>query len=401
MYRLDNRIKEYAWGSRTAIAELLGRPIPSARPDAELWLGAHPTAPSRVERQGRWESLFDLIARAPETELGPRVVSKFGPRLPFLFKVLAAEEPLSLQAHPDAEQARAGFENEERRRIPLDAPHRNYKDRSHKPELLCALGPFDLLCGFRRARDTARLLRALGVSALESGASALELEPDARGLKRLVSWLFATEGSLRSELVLATLDACAVHIDARGEFARECQWVLRVGSMYPGDIGVVIALLLNLVRLEAGQAVYLGPGSLHAYLKGVGLEIMANSDNVLRCGLTPKHVDVDELLRVLTFADEAAHVTSPLGDGPEQVYEAPASEFRLSRIAARRSLGFESGERQGPEILLCVDGSVTFASSNENPYALEKGTSLFIAASSGAYTLNGEGTVFRATVGAL
>lgn len=401
MYRLDNRVQEYAWGSRTAIAELLGRPVPSAHPEAELWLGAHPTAPSRIERSGQWVSLFDIISSRPSDELGPAVVNKFGPRLPFLFKVLAAERPLSLQAHPDAERARHGFEAEEQARVPLDAPRRNYKDPSHKPELLCALGPFELLFGFRTVSDTARLLSTLGVDAFRSSVSALELEPNAAGLRRVVSGLFTTTEPMRSDLVAATVEACAHHVETEGEFARECDWVLRLGGMYPRDVGVVIALLMNLVRLETGQAIYLPAGNLHGYLKGVGLEIMANSDNVLRGGFTPKHVDVGELLQVLAFTDGKAPVILPRGQGAEKIYDTPASEFRLSRIALRDAGDFfDSGERKGPEILLCLEGGVAVVSEQEASVSLEKGSSLFISACAGAYGLRGRGTVFRATVGA-
>jgi mannose-6-phosphate isomerase len=400
MYRLDNRVQEYAWGSRTAIAELLGRPLPSPRPEAELWLGAHPSAPSRALRHGSWQSLLEIVAGAPREELGAEVVSRFGSALPFLFKVLAAETPLSLQVHPDAEQAKTGFEAEERARVPLGAPERMYKDRSHKPELLCALGPFVLLCGFRRAADTARLFSALGVEALSERASALVRAPGPEGLRHLCSWLFSVREPARSDLVLAVLAACARHVETGGEFARECGWAARIAAMYPGDIGVVIALLLNLVTLQAGQAIYLPAGNLHAYLGGVGLEIMANSDNVIRGGLTPKHVNVPELLRILSFADGPIQPVLPRGDGPEQIYETPASEFRLSCITLRDSV-FHADKRQGAEILLCTQGSASASPADGPATALPRGASVFVPASAGAYAVSGAGTVFRATVGAL
>jgi mannose-6-phosphate isomerase len=409
MYRLDNRVQEYAWGSRTAIAELLGRPRPSPRPEAELWMGAHPSAPSRALRQAGWESLLDVIAASPREELGPAVVAKFGTALPFLFKVLAAETPLSLQAHPDAEQARAGFEAEERGGVPRDAPRRMYKDRNHKPELICALGPFDLLCGFRRTADTARLLRVLGVGALAVHADELERAAGAEGLRRVCSRLFATDERARAELVGATTAACARHAEATGEFARECAWAVRIAALYPGDVGVMIALLLNRLTLDAGQAIYLPAGNLHAYLGGVGLEIMANSDNVIRGGLTPKHVDAGELLRVLTFADGPVEVLAPRGDGAginptdvsvEQFYDAPASEFRLSRIALRGT-ALRIDDRRGPEILLCTEGEAAVASSEGPANSLPRGASLFVPASGSVYTMTGRATVFRATVGSL
>jgi len=414
MYPLDNRVQEYAWGSRTAIAELLGRSSPSPRPQAELWLGAHPSAPSRVERGGHWESLLEVIANAPEDQLGAAVVSKFGPTLPFLFKVLAAETPLSLQAHPNAEQARAGFDAEERAQVPLSSSRRQYKDRNHKPELLCALGPFELLCGFRRASETARFLAALRIEPLSASVAALEHEPNSERIKSLSSWILSLDEPKRLDLVAAALEACQKHAQTGGQFAGECSWAVRIASLYPGDIGVVMALLLNLVTLEAGQAIYLPAGNLHSYLKGVGLEIMANSDNVIRGGLTPKHVDVGELLRVLTFTDGPVQIISPDGEGPERIYGTPASEFCLSRITLGGSDGLASGrsgsppadgfradERLGPEILLCTEGNFTITSSDGTSRSVPKGASWFVPAKSGTYGLKGAGTLFRARVGAL
>jgi len=394
MYPLENRVQEYAWGSRTAIAELLGRPTPSPNPQAELWLGAHPSAPSRAFEGGAWRSLLELIARAPKEELGERVVSKFGKTLPFLFKVLAAETPLSIQAHPDREQARAGFAAEEGAGLAFDAPRRNYRDPNHKPELLYALGRFDMLSGFRRAADTARLFRALGVSALAERATALETAPGA--LRSLASFLYALDAAERSALVVSVVDASRRHVDARGEFARECGWAVRLAELYPGDVGVVVALLLNLIVLEEGQAVYLSAGHLHAYLGGVGLEIMANSDNVIRGGLTPKHVDVAELLRVVTFAEGPVELVVPRDRGPERIYETPASEFCLSRIAIGSS-EFRAADRRGAEILLCTEGEVTISSGAS--LTLSKGASAFVPAKDGAYDVRGRGTLFRATVG--
>jgi mannose-6-phosphate isomerase len=398
MYSLENQVKEYAWGSHTAIAELLGQPSPSPRPQAELWLGAHPQAPSRVHRNGAWQSLLEVIAAAPETVLGAGVVSKFGAALPFLFKVLAAQTPLSLQAHPNSEQARSGFDAEELAKVPLEAPHRNYKDRNHKPELLCALGPFELLSGFRKASDTVRLFESLGIEALKQPIAALSRSPDEEGLKILFRWLMGATGPVREEVVRATLSACKSRVDDGGEFARECQWSLRLGAWYPGDIGVTAALLLTLVTLEKGQAVYLPAGHLHSYLKGTGIEIMANSDNVIRGGLTPKYVDVAELLRVLTFANGPVTVISPRGDGgPERVYATPAQEFRLSTIELRHPQIFRAADRTGPEILLCTDGSLLLSCEGP-PRALPKGGSVFVPASVGAYEIGGTGTAFRATV---
>ena len=398
---LQGRIQNYAWGSQTAIAELLGNPTPAAMPEAELWLGAHPNAPSLVFRDGVWRSLLDVIAERPEVELGAGVVARFGARLPFLLKILAAETPLSLQAHPDMAQARAGFEAEEIAKVPRQAPQRNYKDASHKPELLCALRRFDALSGFRRASDTLRLLRALGGEALLSHAQILERTPGAEGVRSLYAALASLGGEARSKIVNSTLEVCAAHRDRAGEYARECDWIMRLGALYPGDIGVVLALLLNLVELEPGQAIFLPAGNLHAYLRGVGVEIMANSDNVLRGGLTPKHVDPPELLRVLTFADEPIPVLVARGQELEQTYETPAPEFRLSRLDLRDGAVFCADRRDGPEILMCVAGRVVARSTQGAARELAQGAASFVPASDPGYELAGSGTVFRAAVGSI
>jgi len=208
---LEGCIQNYAWGSRSAIAGLLGKPSPSPHPEAELWMGAHPSAPSLIQRDGSWRSLLDVIAERPDVELGAPVVARFGPRLPFLLKVLAAETPLSLQAHPDMAQARAGFLAEEAARIPRDAPHRNYRDANHKPELLAAFDRFEALCGFRRASDSLRLLTALGAPALLSHAGPLARNPDAGGLRSFYAALASQPAAAREQLVATTLEACAAH----------------------------------------------------------------------------------------------------------------------------------------------------------------------------------------------
>jgi mannose-6-phosphate isomerase len=394
---LQGRVQNYAWGSRTAIADILGKPA-AAAPEAELWFGAHPNAPSLVLRDGVWRPLTDVIAERPDVELGPAVVARFGPTLPFLLKVLAAETPLSLQAHPDSEQARRGFATEEAANVKRDAPERNYKDASHKPELLCALLPFQAFCGFRRASDTLRLLTGLGADVLLSYAEPLVRSPDAQGLRSFYAVLASLTGASREEVVGATLAACARHGDRSDEFARECRWVERLGTLYPGDIGVVLALLLNLVDLEPHQAIYLPAGHLHSYLEGVGVEIMANSDNVLRGGLTPKHVDPSELLRVLTFTDQPPPVLLARGAGIERTYHTTPVEFLLSRLELRDGESFRA-EPAGPEILLCVAGHAVAHSARGQTHEVMKGSAFFVPANDGAYELRGVGTTFRAVVG--
>ncbi len=386
----------YAWGSYTAIADLQGRPSPAASPEAELWLGAHPSGASRLHREGREVSLIDAVATDSVHELGADVSRQFGGRLPFLLKVLAARKPLSLQVHPDAVQARAGFDEEERLGIPLDAPHRNYKDASHKPELVCALTAFDALVGFRCLADTLALFDALAVSELDAAIAPLRWSDTVAGLSATMHAIMAKPEPARSEMVSATLAACAAH---DGEWIAECKWALRLARLYPDDPGVVTSLLLNLVHLEPGDALFLGAGVLHAYLEGVGVEIMASSDNVLRGGLTSKHVDLDELLRVLDFSDGPVVPLQPRRiDGDEEAWDTPTPEFRLSRLTVRDRPVARAVS--GPEILLCVDGHVAISDDGSgNSSAVPRGTAVFVAGNSGSYRLSGHGSLFRATVG--
>ena len=399
MHLLKNTIQDYAWGSRTALAELLGQSSPAPRPQAELWMGAHPSAPSRVVTDEGERSLLELLQLSPGELLGARVSEAHGAKLPFLLKVLAVDSPLSLQVHPNSAQARCGFDAEEAAGMRGDDPRRNYKDRSHKPELLCALEPFVALCGFRAANDTSMLLGSLGVPGLDERAAELGTRPDAEGLRRLFSSLMAEEPRRRSALVRATVGACDRVCTQGGPFAQACSWAATLGRLYPDDAGVVGSLLLNLVELQPYEAIFLPAGNLHAYLSGTGVEIMASSDNVVRGGLTPKHVDVEELLRILDF--DAAPV-KPLRarevPGGEHVYETPASEFRLSRVELPANRPWQ-GRCEGPEILLCVAGSARVKSASGTELELSRGAAAFLSASTGSYVVSGPATVFRATVG--
>ncbi|MEI5528200.1 mannose-6-phosphate isomerase, class I [Streptomyces brasiliscabiei] len=381
MDRLDNTVRPYAWGSTTAIPHLLGV-APTGEPQAEMWMGAHPGAPSRTGRG----PLTEVIGEAPERELGSRTVEKFGPRLPFLLKLLAAGAPLSLQVHPDLEQAREGYEDEERRGIPIDAGHRNYKDANHKPELICALTEFDGLCGFRDPLKAADLLAGLDVDSLKPYVDLLHAHPEEAALREVLTAVLGADPAEMAHTVTETTAACA---RLGGDYAPYAD----IAHHYPGDPGVIAALLLNHVRLQPGEALFLGAGIPHAYLNGLGVEIMANSDNVLRCGLTPKHVDVPELLRIVRFEATEPGVLRPEAspDG-EEVYETPIDEFRLSRFVLPEAGAPHDLTRATPQILLCTAGSV-----RAGEHTLAPGQSVFVPADEKA-EVSGPGTLFRATV---
>ncbi|MER5857566.1 mannose-6-phosphate isomerase, class I [Streptomyces sp900105245] len=381
MDRLDNTVRPYAWGSTTAIPHLLGV-APTGEPQAEMWMGAHPGAPSRTGRG----TLVEVIDADPEQELGAAAVAKFGPTLPFLLKILAAGAPLSLQVHPDLRQAGEGYADEERRGIPIDAPHRNYKDANHKPELICALTEFDGLCGFRDPLATADLLDGLGVDSLKPYVDLLHAHPAEAALREVLT---AVLGADPAEMAHTVAEATAACTRLGGDYAPYAD----IAHHYPGDPGVIAAMLLNHVRLQPGEALFLGAGIPHAYLNGLGVEIMANSDNVLRCGLTPKHVDVPELLRVVRFEPSDAGVLRPeASPDDEEVYETPIDEFRLSRFVLPEGGTAHDVTRDTPQILLCTAGSV-----RAGEHELSPGRSVFVPAGEKA-EISGTGTVFRATV---
>lgn len=396
IYELYNVVKPYAWGSRSALAELRGAPAPSPEPEAELWMGAHPLGPSRLAATG--QSLRELIATHAEQHLGSPVSQAFGAQLPFLMKVLAAESPLSLQAHPSAAQAAAGFAADEAAGLPLDAPERSYKDPNHKPELLCALGEFWALCGFRDVERTLGLLDELAAPELAFLRGELARSPHAGGLRSVVSGLLQAPQERRRALALATAAACRARHGAAGRFADEFGWIERLARWYPEDVGLVSALLLNLVRLAPAEAIYLPAGNLHAYLGGTGVEIMASSDNVLRGGLTSKHVDVRELLRVLDFEPLNVEPLRPVRVGREHVYPVPAREFRLSYFDLERAAQAVELDIGGPEIWLVVSGDAELRTSDGCRVRLEGGGSAFVPASARRLEVSGAGRIFRAKV---
>lgn len=369
---LDGVVRNYDWGSPTAIAHLLGRE-PDGRPEAELWFGAHPDDPSPATTGAvAGATLSDVIDADPAGTLGAAVLERFGPRLPFLLKVLAAGRALSIQVHPTLDEARAGFAAEDDAGVPRDSPRRNYRDPNHKPELICALTPFEALCGFRDAAYSARLVEALGVAELDFLAAALR-GPDP--LRAAFTAVLTHDDPAGLSTALAA---------AAAQAGDEYRGVQLAAADFPGDVGVVLALLLNHVVLAPGEAIYLGAGNVHAYLRGTGVEIMANSDNVLRCGLTGKHVDVDELLAITDFS-ALADPRLPAIDG---TFDVAVRDFRLTRVELAGPLVVDD---RGPLIVLCAEGSARIGE-----VALAPGRAAFVPAMLTGLTLDGEGLVFVA-----
>ncbi len=383
MELLRGAIQQYAWGSKSALAQLQGR-APTGQPEAELWLGAHPVAPSKLATK----TLIEHIAADPLAALGEPLSDRFGPRLPFLLKVLAVEEPLSLQVHPTEAQAVAGFEREQAAGIALGDPRRNYKDRSHKPELIVALTRFEALCGFRTPEQMAARLEKLQCRDLRSTVQMLEGWPDAVGVQGVVHGLLGMNDSERAD-VMGQVTKALERVQGEGD---EFALALKLAKKYPGDVGALLTLLLNPVTLEPGQGLYLPAGNLHAYLSGLGVEVMASSDNVLRGGLTPKHVDVAELLATLSYELGSVPVVTARRDREEDVWDVPAPEFRLSRLSLEK--GAVAPKRRGPEILLCVEGEAVVDGTR-----LPKGAALWLDATDPGYAVTGKGVVYRVTAG--
>ncbi|UAL29177.1 mannose-6-phosphate isomerase, class I [Nocardioides rotundus] len=403
MWRLTNPVRHYAWGSRSHLPRLLGVPD-DGEPWAELWLGAHPSDPSTLP-DGR--GLDAAVAADPASLLGAEVAEHFE-GLPFLMKLLAAAEPLSLQVHPDSAQAAAGYDAEDAAGVPVSAPARNYRDRSAKPELVLALTRFEGMAGWRTPERSAEILRMLGVPFLDEVAERLSVpSPPAEVLRDVVTYLLRLPQDDVPALV-ADVTAAAAAADARphpissrrrpaevsrDDVSRESLRVFaqtaQLGKRYPEDAGVLVTLLLNHVVLARGEAMYLDAGVVHAYTSGFGLEVMANSDNVLRAGLTPKHVDVAELLEITSFEPSPAPLWEPAGD-PErvEVFAPPVAQFRLSLAEGV----YDDLPATGPRILLCLDGTVTVAAGGSTE-SLAPGGAVFLSAADGPVSVVGDGRV--------
>lgn len=388
---LLNPIRRYPWGSRSAIPELLGRE-PDGEPQAELWMGAHPDSPSALQSG---EALDRLVADHPDHALGPRVRGSFGARLPFLLKVLAAKEPLSLQVHPSEQQARAGFAAEEAAGVPHDAPHRTFRDPHHKPEMVYALTPFDVLCGFRRPHDVLAVLSGLDLPDLDALRAGLAGPDESEALRSTFTELLALRGRA-DDIVGRLAAACRDRLRSGSPFASEDSTVVELSRRYPDDPGVVVSLLLNRVTLQPGEALFLPAGNVHAYLHGTAVEVMASSDNVLRGGLTSKHVDVDGLCRVVDFRALALPYVTPEVRGPVRSWRPDAAEFELHRVDFSGEVVTLPGV--GPRITLQLQGEARLLAASGSAALLRRGESCFVPDDDGAVQVTGSGSAVVAAV---
>ena len=393
MEQLNCIVQEYAWGDTESIPHLLGQK-PDGTPKAELWMGAHPRACSECVDGG---SLAELISSDPIAALGSAVNDRFG-QLPFLFKVLAAGQPLSIQSHPTLDQAIAGFARENAEGIPIDAPHRVYRDPNHKPEVIAALTPFHAKCGFRPLSESRQLF-----SLLSSLEGAEELKPITEILfedgeasdvyANAMAYILGAPESTEVAIAAATVAAGAALLGTvRAQaFEPELEWTAKIAESFPNDTGVTVALMLNHVFLQPGEAIFLEAGNLHAYLHGVGMELMANSDNVVRGGLTPKHRDVAELLKVVDCSPIDVPIQKPMSD--TWTYDSPVPEFKLQRLVDPAGII----ESTGPEIIFVQQGEVLFT-SGDRAFTVTGGDVVWISAEETEVSISGHATLWRAMV---
>ncbi|EEI7990613.1 mannose-6-phosphate isomerase [Salmonella enterica subsp. enterica] len=386
MQKLINSVQNYAWGSKTALTELYGIANPQQQPMAELWMGAHPKSSSRITTaNGETVSLRDAIEKNKTAMLGEAVANRFG-ELPFLFKVLCAAQPLSIQVHPNKRNSEIGFAKENAAGIPMDAAERNYKDPNHKPELVFALTPFLAMNAFREFSDIVSLLQP--VAGAHSAIAHFLQAPNAERLSQLFASLLNMQGEEKSR-ALAVLKAAL-----NSQQGEPWQTIRVISEYYPDDSGLFSPLLLNVVKLNPGEAMFLFAETPHAYLQGVALEVMANSDNVLRAGLTPKYIDIPELVANVKFEPKPASelLTAPVKSGAELDFPIPVDDFAFSLhdlTLQETSIGQHSAA-----ILFCVEGEAVLR-KDEQRLVLKPGESVFIGADESPVNASGTGRLAR------
>ncbi|MFO7731850.1 MAG: mannose-6-phosphate isomerase, class I [Spirochaetia bacterium] len=419
LFKLENLIQHYPWGSTSLIPELLGIQNKPGTPYAEMWMGSHPRGPSKLVLSEENEKRMDLksaVEESPSDFLGPEA-DRFSEGLPFLFKVLAAAQPLSIQAHPSRPQAEAGFDREEAAGIPIDAFERNYRDKNHKPEIICALTPFTGLCGFRTAAEIDAWYSYIGSTLEDELFKSIYKEKiapvDAPGTIADAEWvklffknimnLAEKEQAELIELLYAWAKSAATQQASKKEASlqqKEAELVVTFYEQHGVNVGVHAPLYLNMVELSPGEALYQPAGVLHAYVAGMGVELMANSDNVLRGGLTQKHVDVPELLRVISFEPRPADILR--GEKAEshlRRYPVPIDEFELLQIEAEESTTQSREDRTSLEIGICTKGDFDLLSESGNSSLhIVRGESFIAPYGAGNYGFSGRGELYLATI---
>ena len=392
---LKNPIMEYEWGSKTALQEFVREEGYIGRKAAEVWMGAHPKASSLVRVNSHWISLHNLIDMSPEDILGKSTARRFSGKLPFLFKIIAVDKPLSLQVHPNQKQAVEGFSRENLLGIPVNSPERNYKDANKKPELICSLNHFNALVGFRKAAEIERLvetlLPSLGTKPLIHVKDLLERGKIENSFKKILR-MNKTD---QKKLVESVMETAHDHEDETSIY----KLISDLNREYPGDVCVLAPLFLNLIKLNPGQATYVRSGEIHCYLYGVAIELMTSSDNVVRGGLTVKHVDTEGLIEIIDFSTDPPAIISPdRNGGCESIYPVLFEEFQLSLISVKDRMEYKSQLNRSAEIVLCIKGEAIIKGSGDDALHLIKGHSVIVPASVADYRIYGDSVLYKASV---
>ena len=387
-FPMTNVIQNYAWGSPSSFSQLFGIMNTTGEPQAEIWMGAHPNGCSTVHTNGKETALSSLIGQDMSLYLSEKIAIRFG-ELPYLFKVLAAEKALSIQVHPNKNQAEQGFALEEQRGTPLSAGNRNYKDMNHKPELVYALTQYQAMNGFRPLEEILAYFSELAIPELQKRLTCLRNDQSPQGLAVFFSSLLSLEGEQKEKALTTLLEKAKQSTAPTFEVIRELE------RQYPGDVGLFAPLLLNIITLEPGQAMYLDAETPHAYLQGTGLEIMANSDNVLRAGLTPKHMDVEELIACTRFDEKPfdSLLLSPIENNGLLEYPIPVDDFKFAIIPSSHQRVIHT---EGAEILLPLDQDMVLTHNNGESCQIKKGHSVFVPAYVLSYNIDSKGRVARA-----
>ncbi len=386
IYKMENPIKDYPWGSHTAINEFYNISNINDQPQAEMWMGCHPNGSSQlIDAENNKINIDDFIKQAPETVLGD-AFNKFG-ELPFLFKVLAADKPLSIQVHPSKIRAEEGYAAENLAGIPVSSPNRNFKDPNHKPELVFAVTPFNALNGFRPFNDIVELFNGLVLAPLQNEIAGFKKLPSGDTLRVLFEALLILEGEAKKAAIAELLTYAA------NQTSLVFETIKQLAAMYPDDMGIFSPLLLNVVKLNPGEAMFLYAETPHAYLQGLALEVMANSDNVLRAGLTPKYIDIDALISNIRFdvTEPENILMQPEVSGNQAEYPIPVQDFSFSILTNESSLN-ENIHMTSASVLFCEHGQFEVACA-QNAVTVEKGESVFVPASASAISVTGSGRV--------
>lgn len=388
-FPMENIIQDYVWGSRTAISELFAIKNPGNKHQAEIWMGTHSNGCSKIMINGDENFLSDFINQDRPSILTVHTQAQFG-ELPYLFKILSAGDALSIQVHPSKEQAEIGFAKEELAGIPRTAANRNYKDPNHKPELVYALTSYQAMNGFREYDEIIALFKKVNISAIQELVNAFAEEPNSNGLEAFFSAIMLLQGEVKESSIKALIE----YANANKE-DELFKLILELSTQHFGDIGLFSPLMLNVITLQPGEAMFLYACTPHAYLKGTGLEVMANSDNVLRAGLTPKYIDVEELVSCTRFKAtpfDSLYFTPEEKDGG-LYYDIPVDDFKFSLFESVDNLMIYT---QSAEILLALDSDVTLTHQSGERQTISKGESLFVPAYTGRYLLTSKGRVARA-----